>query len=127
MEDVASGLVQAMKTPGVGGQSFNFIGDVVLTGREYVEELERYSGLKIDARPTPIATFFAGDFFKWLVKMAVRHPSRVRVPSYRDWLSNAHLAKYDCTESKELIGWKPESNRQKVIERGIHVPSDEFI
>lgn len=127
VEDVATGLIQAMKTPGIAGQSFNFIGDVPLTAREYVDELEKYSGLKIDARPTPIASFFAGDFFKWLVKMAVRHPSRVRVPSYRDWLSNAHLAKYDCTESKEILGWRPESNRQKVIERGIHVPADEFI
>jgi predicted dehydrogenase/nucleoside-diphosphate-sugar epimerase len=127
VEDVARGLIQAMKTAGVEGQSFNFIGDVVLSGREYIEELERYTGLKIDARPTPIATFFAGDFFKWLVKMAVRHPSRVRVPSYRDWLSNAHLAKYDCTESKTILGWKPEPSRRKVIERGIHVPADEFL
>ena len=127
VEDVASGLVLSMETPSIAGQSFNFIGDVVLTGREYVEELERYSGIKIDARPTPIASFYAGDFFKWLVKMAVRHPTRVRVPSYRDWLSNAHLAKYDCTESKEILGWRPETDRQKVIERGIHVPVDEFV
>lgn len=127
VEDVASGLVQSMETPGISGQSFNFIGDVPLTGREYVEELEKYSGLRIDARPTPIASFFAGDFFKWLVKLAVRHPSRVRVPSYRDWLSNAHLAKYDCTESKEILGWTPEADRQKVIERGIQLPVDQFV
>ena len=127
VEDVAAGLIQAMQTSGVAGQSFNFIGDVGLTGREYVAALEKYSGLKIDARATPIATFFAGDFFKWLVKMAVRHPSRVRVPSYRDWLSNAHLAKYDCAESKQIIGWKPETSRQQVLERGIRVPVEEFV
>ena len=127
VEDVAAGLILAMETPEVEGQSFNFIGDIVLTGREYVAELEKYAGLSIDARPTPISQFFAGDFAKWLVKMAVRHPSRVRIPSYRDWLSNAHLAKYDCTESKQILGWKPETDRSKVIERGIHVPVDEFV
>ncbi|MBX2810415.1 MAG: Gfo/Idh/MocA family oxidoreductase [Myxococcales bacterium] len=127
VEDVATGLILSMDTPNIEGQSFNFIGDVPLTGREYVEEFERYSGIKIEARPTPIASFYAGDFFKWLVKMAVRHPTRARVPSYRDWLSNAHLCKYDCTESKEILGWKPERSRQQVIDRGIHVPVNEFV
>lgn len=125
VEDVATGLVLAMETPGVAGKSFNFAGDVMISAREYVEELERYSGLKIDARPTSIATFFAGDVAKWLVKVAVRHPTRVRVPSYRDWLSNAHLAKYDCTETKRELGWTPESDRQRFIERAIHVVVDE--
>ncbi len=126
VEDVAAGLILAMKTPGVSGQSFNFAGDVFLSAREYVEELRRYSGLAVVAKPTPIAQYYASDLAKWFVKLAVRHPSRVRVPSYRDWLSNAHLAKYDCTESKTLLGWRPESDRQRFIERAIHVPVDEM-
>jgi nucleoside-diphosphate-sugar epimerase/predicted dehydrogenase len=126
VEDVARGVLAALVAPGVDGQSFNLVSDPLLSARDYLDELERAGRLKIDRRATPIARFFAGDVFKWAVKVAVQFPDR-RVPSYRDWQSRTQQALFDCSRAKVMLGWRPTSDRATLVHQGIAQPVAEWL
>ena len=87
VDDVASGLVRAMETPGIEGRTYNLVDEPLLSARDYIAGLERLGGFKIEAHARPIWRFFIEDFAKWPIKVAVGHPDAQRVPSYSDWES----------------------------------------
>jgi predicted dehydrogenase/nucleoside-diphosphate-sugar epimerase len=121
VEDVAAGLVRLLDVSGVEGESFNFIADPCLSAREYMAELEHAAGVKFDVRPTAIAKFYLADMVKWLIKLLIRHPERRR-PSYRDWESRTQRAGFDCSKAKRVLDWRPTSDRNEIIRRGIVEP-----
>jgi nucleoside-diphosphate-sugar epimerase/predicted dehydrogenase len=125
VSDVAAALITAMTTPDIEGQSFNLVGEPVLTARQYVAELERCLGVKLDVRQTPIWKFYLTDMGKWLVKCLVRHPDR-RLPSYRDWESRTQRAQFDCTKAKHVLKWKPTLDRSTVIQEAVVLPAAEI-
>ena len=125
VEDVAAGLIAAMKTPGIEGQSFNLVGDPLLTAQEYLDAVDQSAGIKIQRHATSIARFYLIDMMKWVVKVAVRHPER-RMPSYRDWESRTGRAFFDCSATKTALGWKPVADRDELIRKGIEEPMREF-
>jgi nucleoside-diphosphate-sugar epimerase len=61
---------------------------------------------------------------KWVVKVAVRHRDR-RLPSYRDWESRTGRAVFECSAAKTVLGWKPVSDSNELIRRGIEEPFHE--
>ncbi len=126
VEDVASGVLAALTTADVEGRSFNLVGDPCLSAREYLDEIERAGGFRIQRQATPIARFFAGDLFKWAVKMAVRFPER-RMPSYRDWKSRTQHALFDCSRAKVELGWRPTADRDTLVRQGIVLPVAEWL
>lgn len=126
VEDVARGVLAALVTGDLDGQSFNLVGDPLLSARDYLDELERAGQLKIERHATPISRFYAGDLFKWAVKVAVRFPER-RLPSYRDWKSRTQSAVFDCARAKVLLGWRPATERATLIRQGIALPVAEWL
>jgi nucleoside-diphosphate-sugar epimerase len=126
VEDVASGLTAAMDTKGIEGKSFNLIGDPCLSAQEYLDELDRAGGMRIQRHATPIFRFYLADMMKWLVKVAVRHPER-RLPAYRDWESRTQRAVFDCTAAKTTLGWQPVRSRDELVRRGIEEPLMEIM
>jgi nucleoside-diphosphate-sugar epimerase len=125
VEDVAAGLIAAMETPGIEGRSFNLVGEPLITAEEYLDALDRAGGIKIQRHATPIARFYLMDLMKWVVKVAVRHPER-RLPSYRDWETRTGQAIFDCSAAKRTLGWKPVSDRDELVRRGIEEPFKEY-
>jgi predicted dehydrogenase/nucleoside-diphosphate-sugar epimerase len=125
VEDVAAGLIGAMETPAIEGRAFNLVGDPMLTAQEYLDALDKEGGIRIQRHTAPIARFYLLDMMKWLVKVAVRHPER-RMPSYLDWESRTGRAVFDCSAAKSALGWKPVSERDELVRRGIKEPLDEF-
>ena len=125
VEDVARGLVAAIDTPGIEGRSFNLVADACLSAEEYLDELDRAGGMRIARYATPILRFYLLDLFKWMVKVAVRHPER-QLPSYRDWQSRTQQARFDCTAAKTVLGWNPVSERGELVRKGIEEPLREF-
>jgi predicted dehydrogenase/nucleoside-diphosphate-sugar epimerase len=121
VEDVASGLIAAMDKPGIEGRAFNLVADPCLSAQEYLDELDRAGGLRIQRHSTPIARFYLLDMLKWMVKVAVRHPDR-RLPLYRNWESTTQRAVFDCTETKAALDWHPKSDRETMVRRGIEEP-----
>jgi nucleoside-diphosphate-sugar epimerase len=115
-----------MDTKGIEGKSFNLIGDPCLSAQEYLDELDRAGGMRIQRHATPIFRFYLADMMKWLVKVAVRHPER-RLPAYRDWESRTQRAVFDCTAAKTTLGWQPVRSRDELVRRGIEEPLMEIM
>jgi nucleoside-diphosphate-sugar epimerase len=119
VEDVAAALLRGMQVAGIEGRSYNLIDVPLLTARDYLNELQRCSRLRLTVHYRPIWRLYASDLAKWLVKLAVRHPDRIRIPSYRDWESRTQKAHFDCSRARADLGWAPASNRQRMIDEGI--------
>ena len=124
--DVARGLVASSEAAGIEGESFNLVADPCLSAQNYLDELDRFGGIRIRRYATPIVKFYLIDMFKWAAKVIARHPDR-RLPSYRDWESRRQLAIFDCGRAKARLGWKPISDRSELIRRGIHEPMKELM
>ena len=118
VEDVADALVLALGRADVVGQIFLLTDEALLSGRDYVDEVSKASGTKLRATPTSIWKFFMVDMFKEAAKNIIKHPNR-KIPSYRDWDSRSHRARYDNTKTKTVLGWNPASSKGDLIEKGI--------
>jgi len=125
VEDVAQALVLALDKPGIEGHAFLLTGEPLLSGRDYVQALCAASGAPLHAEATPIWKFYLHDLLKEAVKHLIRHPNRRR-PSYRDWDSRSHRARYDNSKAKEVLGWRPAATREALIERGVVPAVREF-
>jgi len=126
VDDVARALATAVAAEGVIGETFNLVGDPMLNAREYLAELERATGRKLDIRPTSIFTYYRNDMFKWFVKTLVRHPER-RFPSYRDWQSRSQKAIIESEKAKRILGWKPCAERSVLVDEGIAKAAREWL
>lgn len=118
VEDVANALVLGLDKEGIEGQSFLLTDGPLLSAREYVDIVSKESGTTLRAAPGPIWKFFLVDVLKETAKHAIKHPNR-KVPSYRDWDSRSHRARYDSAKTQQMLGWKPAGTREALIERGI--------
>jgi nucleoside-diphosphate-sugar epimerase len=119
VNDVASGLVKAMEVPGIEGRSYNFVDLPMLSARDYIAELEKIGGFNIDARSGSIWRFYLSDMLKWPIKVAVKHPDAQRMPSYSDWESRTQKAVFDCSRTREELGWAPASDPERLLQEGI--------
>lgn len=127
VSDVAAALVQAIETPGIEGKSYNLIDTPLLTGREYLQELQQRGDLKLSIVYQPIWKFYLADLGKWAVKVLVKHPDRIRRPSYADWESRTQKAYFDCTRTRAELGWRPASDRQRMVDEGIGVALEPWL
>ena len=123
--DVARALVRAIDAEGVIGGTFNLVGEPVLSAREYLDELQKAAGVRLDIRRRSAFSFYLADMFKYMVKVLVRHPER-RLPSYRDWYTRAHRSRFDCSGAKKMLGWLPIEDKETLIREGIHIPAEEW-
>ena len=126
VEDVARALVSALDAPKIEGESFNLVAETDLTALDYLQALEDHAGVSFQKFPTPPWKFYATDLAKWVVKQVVRHPDQ-RKPSYRDWETRTQKARYDCTKARNLLNWRPVSDRDEIIRRGIQIPASDFL
>ena len=125
VEDVADALVLALNKTGIAGQTFLLTDEPLLSARDYVDIVSKESGTRLRAESTPAWKFFIIDTFKEAAKNLIKHPNR-KIPSYRDWDSRSHRARYDNMKTKEIFGWQPAANKAKLIESGIISAVQEF-
>ena len=126
VDDVAEAMIGCIETPGIAGESFNLVGDPVFNAAEYLDELEKYAGVRLMRQKGPIWRFFVTDSLKWMVKTLARYPDRP-LPSYRAWEGRTAAAYFDCSKAKRLLGWRPTSDRALLVEAGIRAPALEFV
>ncbi|WP_136442055.1 NAD-dependent epimerase/dehydratase family protein [Pacificoceanicola onchidii] len=117
-DDIADGLVRMIDEP-VEGQSFNLIGEPMLSGRDYFDAIHEALGARIRVSSGNLYAFYASDALKYgLKKYALRRPGVIR-PSLADWKSRAHFSPFVNEKPKRLLGWKPEADRTTFIEKAI--------
>jgi len=118
VDDVADALVLALDAPGIEGQTLLLTSPPLIDARQYVDEVARYMGTRIDARPHSAWRFWAADMIKELAKNAVRHPNR-RWPTLHDWQCHSNRARFDGRMSEEALNWHPVADRETLVARGI--------
>ncbi|CUH79414.1 NAD-dependent epimerase/dehydratase family protein [Tropicibacter naphthalenivorans] len=117
-EDIADGLVRMIDAP-VEGQSFNLIGEPMLSARDYFDAIHAELGARIRFAPGNLYAFYAGDALKYaLKKYALRRKGVIR-PSLADWKSRAHFSPFVNTKPKEMLGWQPETDRATFVQKAI--------
>jgi predicted dehydrogenase/nucleoside-diphosphate-sugar epimerase len=125
VDDVADALVRGVTHAGIEGQTFLLTDAPVLTGNQYVQELEQLAGVKITVHRIPAWKHFAEDVVKEAIKNAIRHPNR-KIPSFRDWDCRSHRARYDSSKTMQVLGWKPAGTRDGIVRDGIAAAVDHF-
>ncbi len=120
VEDVAEATFLAMEAPGIEGRSYNLVGDVRPTAREYVGLLSERGRRRIEFYPRSLARLQALEILKWGVKIAARKPDNT-FPSIRDLKSRSFEAQFDCSAAKRDLGWQPNADRQAFLRKAIDV------
>lgn len=119
IEDVADGLVRMIDHDDVLGESFNLVGDVQLTARQYFDAIHKELGARIRVSPANLNLLFAADAVKHVLKKyALRRHGVIR-PSLADWKSRAHFSPFVNDKPKQVLGWSPESDRVRFIQEAI--------
>ena len=119
IEDVSEGLVAMGTHPGAVGQSFNLVGDIQFTAREYFDAIYEALGARVKVKGGNPTVFWGFDAVKYVLKKHALRRHGVLRPSLMDWKSRAHYSPFDNTQSKQMLGWTPETDRETFIQKGI--------
>ena len=126
VDDCASAMVQALEQEKIDGKSYNLVGDVALTANEYLDALERVSGINIKRVPAGATRLFLEDLAKWAIKFVGRQAG-TRFPSWRACDAVTLAAPFDCTAAKKDLSWRPTKSKEELIAAGIDTPAAEFL
>lgn len=118
-DDVSDALIRMIEQDEAIGESFNLIGEPMMSARDYFAAIQQSLGARIKVRPGILHAFWAADAVKYALKTKVLRRANVVRPSLQDWKSRAHLSRFENAHPKKVLGWQPENDRKKFIERGI--------
>ena len=116
--DVAAAMVSALTRPALEGRAFNLAGDVVMRASEYAVTLAALSGRDVRLRQRTLTSWWALEHFGWAVK-AVGRKANNSALSWRELKYRTGASRLDCSGTKQALGWTPESDRDRFIDRGI--------
>ncbi|MFZ5963194.1 NAD-dependent epimerase/dehydratase family protein [Thalassococcus sp. BH17M4-6] len=119
IDDVADGLVRMIEPDAALGQSFNLVGERMLSGRGYFDAIHRALGARIRVSSGNLYAFYASDAVKYALKKYALRRSGVIRPSLADWKSRAHFSPFVNTKPKDVLGWQPETDKDRFIENAI--------
>ena len=119
IDDVSEGLVRMAEVPEAIGQSFNLVGDIQFSAREYFDAIYEALGARVKVKGGNPTIFWAFDAVKYVLKKHALRRHGVLRPSLMDWKSRAHFSPFINSQSKDVLRWMPEANRAKFIEKGI--------
>jgi len=118
VDDVVSAFLAALDKPGVEGQAFNLVGDVRLSAAEYVEALRNHSGRNVRLHRRSVLAWKLLESLVWCIKAAARKAEN-HAMSYRELAYRTSASPFDCTATKQILGWQPVADRERFIELGI--------
>ena len=119
VEDVAQAILLACGAPGIEGHTYNLVGDVRMTGRDYIQALGRALERPLRFHPQSPTLLWAEDMAKWGVKRVTGRS--VPIPTRRDFLSRGMRASFDCSVAKRDLGWQPVADQDAFLRRAILV------
>ncbi len=119
IEDVSDALIRMIDHPDAVGQSFNLVGEPMMSARDYFDAIHETMGARIDVRPGAFWVFWLSGTVKYLLKRHVVGLKGLSNQSYRDWKSRAHLSPFHNDHPKVVLGWAPETDRATFNQKGI--------
>ncbi len=105
VDDVADAILAACRRPHAAGKSYNLVGDVRPSARDYLAELARVLQRPLRYHGKSPYGLYLDEFGKWCIKRIGGR--KVFPPSLRDILSRGLKAQFDCSDAKRDLGWKP--------------------
>ncbi len=118
-DDLSDGLIAMMERPEAIGQNFNLTGEPMLSARDYFEAMHRHLNVQMQVTSGALTALWAADGVKYALKRyALGRRDAVR-PSLADWKSRAHLSRFDNSQAKTLLGWTPEPNKDRFLNRAL--------
>ncbi|GGB94110.1 hypothetical protein GCM10011363_08410 [Marivita lacus] len=119
IDDVADGLILMAEHPDAVGQSYNLIGEPMLSGKGYFDAIQKSLGARIGVSTGNLTVFWAADAIKHVLKVYALRRHGLTRPSLADWKSRAHLSPFVNTKPKAELGWSPEQDKTRFIEKAI--------
>lgn len=119
VEDVADALLKMGELADLEGQSFNLIGEPMLSAFGYFDAIEKILGARINAIPSRLFQLYLSDIVKFSIKRLALGRTDIPRPSLRDWRSRAHLSLFSNDHAKATLGWKPEADKDRFLQRAI--------
>jgi predicted dehydrogenase/nucleoside-diphosphate-sugar epimerase len=119
IDDVADALVRMADAPDIEGQSFNLVGEPLLSAQGYFAAIRRLTGVQIRVSRGNLHLFHVADTVKYLLKRFALRKRGLRKPLLTDWKSRAHLSPFQNDKAKAVLGWQPESVPQAFEARAI--------
>ncbi len=120
VDECADAIFKAIAAPGVEGKSYNIIGDVRLTAREYMTELANATGRPFKYHAQPVSKLQMIEIGKWLIKISTGRKD-APFPSYNDLKSRGLAAQFETSDIKQDLQWQTSTNRQEFIQKGLAV------
>lgn len=119
IDDVVEGLILMANSDAALGESFNLIGEPMLSARGYFDAIHRSLGAKIKVSSGQLGLLYGADAVKFFLKTKVLRRRGLSQPSLRDWKSRAHFSPFDNRKPKEVLGWSPEAQKAGFIKAAI--------
>jgi len=121
VEDVAAAISLSLAASAAEGRTYNLVGGVRPTAREYIGDLARALERPLRFHPKSPYALYCEEIGKWIIKRATGRD--VPPPSLRDLLSRGLKAEFDCADVIRDFGWKPVNDRDTFLNRAIWVHS----
>ncbi|MBX2806832.1 MAG: NAD-dependent epimerase/dehydratase family protein [Hyphomicrobiales bacterium] len=119
IDDVSDGLIRMIETDDAVGQSFNLVGDPMMSARDYFDAIHERLGARIKVKPGSLMGFYLADGVKYALKRHVLGKKNAVRASLRDWKSRAHFSPFRNEHPKSVLGWRPEGDREVFIQKAI--------
>ncbi|HEV7449291.1 MAG TPA: NAD(P)-dependent oxidoreductase [Candidatus Paceibacterota bacterium] len=104
VDDVAGAIVLACTHP-TDGKTYNLVGDMRPSAREYFAQLSQILRKPLYFRATNPYALYLTRLMKWSLRRLIGRPATA--PSLRDLLSLGLNARFDCSDIKSDLGWHP--------------------
>ena len=108
VDDVAKAIVGACQSANALGKSYNLVGDFRPSARDYLSEFARVARRPLRFHSKSPYGLYLNELGKWCIKRLGGR--NVAVPSLRDIVSRGLRARFDCSDAKSELGWKPVSD-----------------
>lgn len=125
VQDVADAMALALDAPGIEGKAFNLGGDVFLSAREYARIAAERTRRNIRFVPSNLRSMALQIAFKAYVKRLITG-KRSDYQRYHDMVSSAMRTMIDNSQSKRLLGWKPNASLEVFIREAIDPHVEKF-
>jgi len=91
----------------------------MMSARDYFDAIHQATGARIAVKPGNLHLFWAADAVKYRLKRHALGRRDALRASLRDWKSRAHLSPFDNAKPKRLLGWQPEADRARFVDKAI--------
>jgi nucleoside-diphosphate-sugar epimerase len=118
VQDVAAAMALALDAPEIEGKAFNLAGDVFLSAREYAAIAAERTRRNIRFFPSHLRAMALQIAFKALVKRMISG-KKSQYSRYHDMVSSAMKTTIDNSQSKRLLGWRPNASLEVFIREAI--------